>query len=159
MELILWRHCDAEPGTPDLARRLTAKGLQQAERMGAWLDRQLPETCRIIASPAERTQQTARALGRTFKIVTALAPDASADAVLAAANWPSARESVLVVGHQPTLGQVAALLLAGTEAPWSMRKGAVWWLSKRLRDGDEAVVLKCALAPEQLQAALRPLAR
>src|SRR5436190_21449722 len=38
MDLILWRHADAEPGEPDIGRRLTAKGLKQAERVAAWLD-------------------------------------------------------------------------------------------------------------------------
>ena len=36
MDLILWRHAEAEPGEPDLGRRLTAKGHKQAERMGEW---------------------------------------------------------------------------------------------------------------------------
>jgi phosphohistidine phosphatase len=55
---------------------------------------------------------------------------------------------VLVVGHQPTLGEVAALLLAGQELPWSMRKSAVWWLSNRVRDGVSAVVLKVVIGPD-----------
>jgi phosphohistidine phosphatase len=148
MDLILWRHCDAEPGEPDLTRRLTAKGLQQAERVGAWLDTHLPDTCRILVSPADRAQQTARGLGRKFKTSPGIAPGVVAEAVLAAAHWPESREPVLVVGHQPTLGRVAALLISGKEAPWSVKKGAVWWLSNRVRDGDDAVVLKCVLGPD-----------
>ncbi|MBS0320151.1 MAG: phosphohistidine phosphatase SixA [Proteobacteria bacterium] len=148
MDLILWRHCDAEPGEPDLSRRLTSKGLRQAERIGSWLDRQLPSGCRVLVSPAERAQQTARALNRAFKILQELAPGAGVDDVLLAANWPDHREPVLVVGHQPTLGAVAGYLLTGTPASWSVRKGAVWWLSDRHRDGDDAVVLKCVVGPE-----------
>jgi phosphohistidine phosphatase len=68
--------------------------------------------------------------------------------VLTAAGWPDGRETVLVVGHQPTLGEVAALLLSGDAAGWSIRKGAVWWLSNRMRDGDPAVVLKVAIGPD-----------
>src|SRR5512140_2504847 len=111
MDLILWRHADAEPGVPDAARRLTPKGERQAEKMGAWLDRHLPEDTRILVSPAVRAQQTALGLGRKFRTVEEVAPGASAAAVLAAAGWPGGRETVLVVGHQPTLGEVAALLL------------------------------------------------
>jgi len=85
MDLILWRHADAEPGEPDSERALTAKGVRQAERMAAWLDGHLPDRCRILVSPAERAQQTARALGRNFRTVPELAPGASAAAVLAAA--------------------------------------------------------------------------
>jgi phosphohistidine phosphatase len=148
MDLILWRHCDAEPGEPDLSRRLTAKGLQQAERMGAWLDQHLPDTCRILVSPAERAQQTARALGRKFKTTPAVSPGAVVEAVLAAANWPESREPVLVVGHQPTLGRVASVLISGDETPWSVRKAAVWWLTNRHRDGDDGVILKCVVGPD-----------
>ena len=108
MDLILWRHCEAEPGEPDLGRRLTSKGLKQAERMAAWLDAHLPDTCRILVSPADRAQQTALALQRKFKTVAELGPGASVSAVLAAANWPESREPVLIVGHQPTLGAVAS---------------------------------------------------
>jgi len=148
MDLILWRHADAEPGEPDLERRLTAKGVRQAERMAAWLDRHLPDRCRILVSPAERAQQTARPLGRKFKIVPELAPGASAATVLAAAGWPEAREATLIVGHQPTLGETAALLLSGSDAPWGMRKAAVWWLSDRDREQGAEVVLKVVVGPD-----------
>ena len=148
MDLILWRHAEAEPGEPDLGRRLTAKGLKQAERVAAWLDHRLPETCRILVSPADRAQQTALALGRKFKTIDDLAPGASAAAVLAAANWPDAREPVLVVGHQPTLGQVAAHIMTGEEAEWSFRKSAVWWLSNRERGGADSIVLRAVIGPD-----------
>jgi phosphohistidine phosphatase len=150
MDLILWCHADAEPGEPDIDRPLTAKGVRQAERMAAWLDGHLPDHCRILVSPAERTQQTARALGRKFKIAPELAPGATAAAVLAAAGWPDAREARLIVGHQPTLGETAALLLSGSDAPWGMRKAAVWWLSNRSREQGADVVLKAVIGPDFL---------
>lgn len=148
MDLILWRHAEAEPGEPDLGRRLTSKGLKQAERMAEWLEHRLPETTRILVSPADRTQQTALALGRKFKTSDDVAPGASTASVLAAAGWPDAREPVLVVGHQPTLGEVAAFLMSGEEAAWSIRKGAVWWFSNRTRLGQPGVLLKVAIGPD-----------
>jgi phosphohistidine phosphatase len=148
MDLILWRHAEAEPGEPDLGRRLTAKGLKQAERMALWLERHLPDSTRILVSPAARAQQTAVALGRRFKTVERLAPGASAADVLAAANWPDSREAVLVVGHQPTLGAVAALLLSGERAEWAVRKAGVWWLTDRVRANSASVVLRVAISPE-----------
>jgi len=148
MDLILWRHCEAEVGEPDLGRRLTSKGIKQAERMAAWLDAHLPDSCRILVSPADRAQQTAQVLHRKFRTVPDLAPGASVAAVLLAANWPESREPVLIVGHQPTLGTVASFLLSGEEAYWSVRKGAVWWLSNRAKEGASAVVLKVAQSPE-----------
>jgi len=148
MDLVLWRHAEAEPGEPDMGRRLTAKGLKQAERMGEWLDRHLPDTARILVSPADRAQQTALALKRKFRTVDEIGPGAAASAVLQAAGWPDSREAVVVVGHQPTLGAVASFLLSGEESWWSMRKGAVWWLSNRVREGGSAVVLKAVLGPD-----------
>jgi phosphohistidine phosphatase len=148
MDLILWRHAEAEPGEPDLGRRLTAKGVKQAERVAAWLDGHLPDTTRILVSPADRAQQTALALKRKFRVVDRLSPGTSAAAVLETAGWPDAREPVLVVGHQPTLGEAAAALLAGEERPWSIRKAAVWWLTNRMRDGTASVVLKVVIGPD-----------
>ena len=148
MDLILWRHAEAEPGEPDLGRRLTAKGIKQAERMSQWLDSRLPDTCRILVSPADRAQQTALALKRKFKVVPELMPGATVTAVLAAAGWPDSREPALIVGHQPTLGEAAAFLLSGEDAPWSVRKGAVWWLTNRVRENTSAVVLKVVIGPD-----------
>ena len=148
MELILWRHAEAEAGVPDLGRRLTSRGRKQAERMAAWLDRHLTDTTRIVVSPADRAQQTALALKRKFKTTDDLAPGASAADVLAAANWPDSPEPVLVVGHQPTLGWVVSYLLAGEEADWSIKKGAVWWLSRRERFGAPEIVLRVAITPD-----------
>jgi phosphohistidine phosphatase len=148
MDLILWRHAEAESGEPDLGRRLTSKGLKQAARVSNWLEHHLPNTCRIVVSPADRAQQTAMALKRRFKTVEALAPEASVEDVLAVAGWPGASKAVVVVGHQPTLGHVAAHLLAGRKSEWSIRKGALWWFSQRDHDGKSTVVLRAVIGPD-----------
>ena len=153
MDLILWRHAEAvleDVAEEDLERALTVKGERQAERMAEWLNRRIAHSTRVLASPARRCQQTAAALGRNFKTLAALAPGASAEDVLAAARWPDAAEAVLVVGHQPTLGLAAALLLTGTAAPWPVKKGAVWWLRQRSRDGGDQVVLQAMQSPDCL---------
>jgi len=148
MDLILWRHAEAAPGEPDLDRPLTPKGRRQAARVGAWLDRRLPKSCRILVSPAIRTQQTVAALDRKFKTNDRLAPDVPPQNILEAAGWPDARNPVLIVGHQPTLGQAAALLLAGDQSPWWMQKGAVWWLSNRERSRGPSVVLRAVIGAD-----------
>jgi len=154
MELLLWRHCEAEPGEPDLGRALTGKGEKQARRTAAWLHAHLPESARILVSPARRSQQTASALAelapRRLKTVDALAPGASAEDVLRAVRWPDGKSVVVVVGHQPTLGRVASRLLSGVEADWPMRKGGVWWFSSRDRDGVEQAVLRAVLSADLL---------
>jgi phosphohistidine phosphatase len=151
MDLILWRHAEAVEHAStldDLERPLTSRGERQAARMATWLNQHLPATTRVIVSPARRTQQTALALERKFKTVPAVAPEASVASLLQAARWPDAKEPVLVIGHQPTLGMVAAHLLCGAEQPWTVKKGAVWWLRTRERDGDGQVVLVTVRGPE-----------
>ena len=151
MDLILWRHAEAadpEPGQLDMQRMLTTKGQKQARRMAEWLDSQLPDGCRILVSPALRTLQTVEPLGRKYKVVPEIGPGASARDVLRAVNWPRSKEAVMVVGHQPTLGQVAALLVGGKEAYWEMKKANAWWIVQKEADDPDSVYLKAVMAPE-----------
>ena len=150
MELILWRHTEAEDALPDATRELTGRGRKQAARMADWLNPRLPPDIRILTSPATRARQTAQALGREYQEVPALAPGANAADVLAAAGWPDAAYPVLVVGHQPTLGQVAMQLLAGQAGDLAVKKGGIWWFQGRERAGRLQVVLRAVAAPDWL---------
>ena len=151
MDLIFWRHAEAfDPveGQDDLTRVLTSKGEKQAKRMAAWLDRQLPIGVKVLVSPAIRTEQTAQALNRKFKLRNELAPQAEPDQVLLAAGWPDAKLPVLIVGHQPTLGRIIAALLGLSEQECAVRKGAVWWLRSRLREGVQQTVIVTVQNPD-----------
>jgi phosphohistidine phosphatase len=148
MDLILWRHAEAEDGLPDLERRLTPRGQKHAARIAQWLLQRLPAKFAVLASPARRAQDTAQALGAPFRTVTALAPGAAVRDILGAADWPGRKNAVVVVGHQPDLGRVAALLVSGTEASWSVKKGGLWWLSDRVRDEGAQVVVRAVVAPD-----------
>ena len=153
MDLILWRHAEAEvlrEGGSDLERVLTPKGERQAQRMAAWLNHRLAATTRVLVSPAERCRATAAALGRETRVAPVIAPDAEVEALLQAARWPRSVEPVLLVGHQPTLGLLAARLLCGQDLPWSVRKGAVWWLRSRHREGGAEVMLWAVQGPDGL---------
>jgi len=149
MDLLLWRHAEAEEGEDDLKRRLTERGRKQARIMARWIGEHRPKNLSIIVSPAVRTQQTAEALKLPFTTVRSIGPDAGVADLIAACGWPDASGAVLVVGHQPVLGQLVALLLAGQEAEWTIRKGALWWLSNRTR-GDEAQTVLRAVLPAEL---------
>ena len=153
MDLILWRHAEAEEESDsgnDLERVLTSRGEKQAARVAAWLDRQLPEGARILVSPAVRCDQTARALGRKYKTREELAPGATPGAILEEAQWPEARHAVMIVGHQPSLGETAALLLKLQQPTCPIRKGAVWWIRTRERDGHQQTVLVAVQSPDTL---------
>ena len=137
MELILWRHADAEDGAPDLERRLTPKGRKEAERVAAWLLAHLPAGFEVVASPAARAQETAKALGAKVQTDPKLAPGASVKDIVAAGKRG---EVVVVVGHQPDLGEAIAHLL-GAE-PVRLQKGALWWIEDDL--------VKAVVSPELL---------
>jgi phosphohistidine phosphatase len=130
MDLIFWRHAEAEDwteGCDDMARALTPRGEKQAKRMASWLDRQLPDGARILCSPALRCEQTVLALGRKYKL---------------------RKSVVLLVGHQPSLGQAISLLLGLRQDSCAVRKGSLWWLRTRERDGDTQTIVQTVQAPE-----------
>jgi len=148
VDLILWRHAEAEEGGPDLERRLTPRGQKHAARVAGWLLQRLPSKFAVIASPARRTRQTAEALAVKFKTSPMLAPGATAADILDAAEWPERKGAVVIVGHQPTLGQVAAYVVCGSKEEWAIKKGGLWWLSNRVRDDEQQVVVRAVVAPD-----------
>ncbi len=150
MNLILWRHAEAEDGCDDMARKLTSRGHKQAQLTARWLNKHAPADLRVLVSPAKRARQTADALERKYDIVPGLAPGASPESILESVGWPQTGASVLVVGHQPTLGAVVGLLLAGVSGPWTVRKSGLWWLARRERDDDSQVVVRAVINPEYL---------
>lgn len=148
MDLILWRHAEAEDSTPDLARKLTAKGHQQAEKMAHWLNSRLAPDTRILVSPAVRAQETAAALKRPFTTINSIAPDANAKAILIASDWPLSNHPVMIVGHQPTLGEVAAYLLSDQNTSFSVKKGAIWWFTTTHSGSFTSSKLRASLSPD-----------
>ncbi len=150
MEILLWRHAEAEDSNPDMSRELTLKGKKQAEKTAAFLRLHLPQDARILVSPATRTRQTVAAYTDQYTLAPTLAPGASAHSILQAARWPNAEGTVLIVGHQPTLGAVAALLLGSAEPSLSIKKGALWWFSRRAREDFAQTTLRLVITPEFL---------
>ena len=153
MDLILWRHAEAfemREVEDDLDRALTPKGERQAQRMADWLNQRLAHSTRILASPALRCQQTAKALGKKFKTLAELAPEGNGESMLKAARWPDASEPVMIIGHQPTLGFVASYLLSEQPQAWTIKKGAVWWIRGRNREDREQVILQAVQSPDCL---------
>lgn len=158
MDLILWRHAEAQEladvtvqdAAADAGRKLTHRGKRQAARMAEWLDRQLPGSTRIVSSPALRCEQTAQALGRKFRLSHDIDTSGSAAGLLALAQWPLGRQPVLVIGHQPALGNAIAQLLGLEGGNCPIKKGAVWWLRSRERDGQIQTLVLAALTPELL---------
>jgi phosphohistidine phosphatase len=150
MELILWRHAEAEDGYPDHERALTEKGLEQAKKMAAWLKPRLPKDTQILVSPAKRAQQTADALGLPFTTLPEIAPGGSPQDLLKTANWDTSKGSVLVVGHQPTLGLAAAIAMTRKTHFWCVKKASIWWIASRIRAEDEQAIIRAVVSPDML---------
>ena len=154
MDLILWRHAQAVTlggeSADDLQRELTTKGRQDARRMARWLVQRLPQSARIIVSPALRCQQTAEALGLRFTTVDEIAPECTVDQLFDAVGWPEAKQATLIVGHQPTLGLVASRLLANELRPWHIKKAGVWWFKGEPGDDVVQVDIKSGNFTERL---------
>ncbi len=153
MDLIVWRHAEAHEAQPledDMFRALTHRGRKQAERMAVWLESQLPQGTRILSSPAVRAEETVQALKRKYKVRDALSPGASVQDILETSGWPDAKYPVLLVGHQPALGAVVAHLLGMPAEACAIRKGSVWWLRHRHREGQGQTVLMTVTCPEKL---------
>lgn len=145
LNLLLWRHADAAEGSPDIERPLTARGHKQAQRMAVWLGMHGPEDLRVIVSPARRTRETVEAWDHSYTSSDDVGLDATPESILAAAGWPASGGSVLIVGHQPTLGQVASRLLRDEDSAMSFKKGALWWFQLRERNGEMQTVLRTVI--------------
>ena len=114
MRLVLVRHAEAAPGSPDELRTLTADGQDQARELGERLRVEGIEPDAVLTSPLLRARETGAALGfGEPEAVDALAPGATAEDVRDAVVGRG--ETVIVVGHQPDCGQIAAALGDGSE--------------------------------------------
>ncbi len=150
MELILWRHAEAEDGYPDDGRALTEKGHEQAKQIAAWLKPRLPKDTQILVSPAKRAQQTASALELPYTTLPEIAPGGSPQDLLKVANWDTSKGSVLIVGHQPTLGIAAAIAMTRKTQYWCVKKGSVWWIASRIRAEEEQAIIRAVISPDML---------
>ncbi len=160
--IIVWRHAEAEIANFDLGendevRQLTHKGHGHAKRMARWLKKYLPEDTILICSPALRALRTAEALGYKIQLQDGLKPSASLADVLAVLvrvqnqlnqqNPKKQQKNVLIVGHQPWMGQLVSYLFENgansvqkinRENNISIKKGAVWWL--RLHSVENTII-------------------
>lgn len=117
---ILLRHAHAESGSPDgsdFARELSERGRQEANRAADSLKHLLGgRQPRVIASPAARAESTAQVVAEALGTdvgFNARIYDATPGALLDVLNESGATETVLLVGHNPGIEQLVALLVEG----------------------------------------------
>lgn len=155
MDLLLWRHGDEAQSDDDRKRPLTLRGEKQAKSVARWIRRHGPKHLRILVSPALGARQSAAFLDLPFDISPQLGPKSQAGDLLAVAGWPDGtgkrHGAVLLVGHQPGLGQLASLLLAGSESHWTIKKGGLWWFTNRVRAGETQTILRSVVCPDDAE--------
>jgi phosphohistidine phosphatase len=117
MKLVLVRHAEAAPGSPDELRALTPEGHEQARGVGDRLRADGIEPDAVLASPLLRARETAADLGfGPAEPVDELGPGATVDDVRSAIAGRG--ETVVVVGHQPDCSRITAALRGGEEPPF-----------------------------------------
>ena len=118
MRIYLVRHAEAEPGEPDELRTLTPHGRWQAKDLGQRFARRGIRPEAVLSSPLLRARQTADAIATEAGVAAEpderLAPGATAEELRAAVAGRG--DTVVVVGHQPDCGQIAAAI-TGNAAP------------------------------------------
>jgi phosphohistidine phosphatase len=117
MRLVIVRHAEAGPGTPDELRSLTPAGREQARELGRRLREKGIAPDAVLSSPLLRARETATALALGEpEADERLAPGATPDDIREAAR--DRGETVLIVGHQPDCGQAVAAFTNGPEPPF-----------------------------------------
>jgi len=161
MILYVLRHGIAEdpkPGTDDRRRRLTAVGRARMHDAALGLARLDLELDTMLTSPLPRAAETAaivaEALGPAHgpRELDALAAGVPAAETLQALKPVAKRPSVMIVGHEPGLGQLAALLLTGATGGLHLvlKKGGCVALEVA-RLAPRGATLRWMLAPRQLR--------
>jgi phosphohistidine phosphatase SixA len=118
-QLILLRHAHAESvaaGQDDIARPLSVTGLAEARAAGDWLREHGLQPDRVLCSTAARTRDTLAALGdigggEVYEDASIYEASPGTLAALADANRDA--ERLMLVGHNPGLEQLAALMHSG----------------------------------------------
>jgi phosphohistidine phosphatase len=134
----------------DLSRPLNERGRVQAQSMCRWLNEHASSDLLVLCSPAIRCQETIESLDREHQICPQLAPHQSFTQLCSLIENHSARTPILLVGHQPALGQAIAHLLGSPSPDFSVRKGSLWWLRQRYRLGKFQTVIYCVQSPDLL---------
>jgi phosphohistidine phosphatase len=115
--LLLVRHAKADDGRVDIERSLTAKGARRAAAIGTWLEDANLVPDRVVVSPARRAAETWELAASVLTsapvppIVDPRIYDNTVEALLAVIReTPEHVRTVAVVGHNPSIGELAIAL-------------------------------------------------
>ncbi len=163
MNIYLLRHAIAAPigesgvGTGG-ERPLTPKGINRMRKAAAGLRRLDIPFDTILTSPLVRARQTAEIVAQTLDVearleaIAGLAPESSVNQLISGLTKFQNHEHLLLVGHQPLLGDAAAFLLR-TNPPLdlALKKGGVCRIEVDHLPPAKPGTLHWLLAPKQLR--------
>ena len=137
MDLLVVRHARAEDrddfaetGEPDSKRPLTAKGIRRMTKAARGLRRLVPAIGVLASSPLRRAAQTAKILSAAYDDIEWVERDELSPGVtpVRLIGWLAARRgrgTVCVVGHEPDLSRLLAILLTrNSDRPRKLKKGS-----------------------------------
>jgi phosphohistidine phosphatase len=146
MDLILIRHAEAEDTFPDAQRKLTPKGKKDAAKIAKWLLDRIPKDFELYSSNLVRAKETASFLMKEPVIIDELLPHIDPRRLLDKVSWPYDDSTVILVGHQPQIGAIAAYIL-GLNGSLKTRKTSLWWFKG---DTNKEFELFCHISPSSL---------
>ena len=119
-QLVLLRHAHAEPaaaGQADIDRPLSPEGVAEAEAAGVWIEQHGYRPDLVVYSPSRRTRETLErvlaVLGNVEAVAEPRVYEATPGTLMAIADAHRERGRVLLLGHNPGLEQMVALLASG----------------------------------------------
>jgi phosphohistidine phosphatase len=121
------RHTQAAAAPVDRDRPLTAQGARNAGAIGAWLERGGFVPDRVVVSPALRARQTWERAAASLVLDGPPTADEriyenTIEAVLAAiTETPDHVQTLVIVGHNPSMGELASVLDDGQGDPGARR--------------------------------------
>lgn len=161
MKLYLLRHAIAEARSEsgaDEDRALTPKGRARMMRAAEGLKKMKLRPEAILTSPLRRARETAEIVARglegvPIETMPELAPVKDSGSVVAALRARDNAKELVLVGHQPGLGNLASLLLTGSpnRLPLDLKKGGAACLELELADGAPRCLLKWLVTPRLLR--------
>jgi phosphohistidine phosphatase len=164
MDLLVIRHGIAEDreafaagGTDDGLRPLTDDGRRKMRRVARALTTVVPSLDVLASSPLARARQTADLVAKAYSglpvtEIAQLAPDQPPEAFAEWVRGQSKRGAVAAVGHEPLLGRIVSLLLAGRKQSFvEFRKGGACLVTFSDRVEPGAGILRWILTPGQLR--------
>jgi len=117
-EIVILRHAQAEPGAAaqrDFDRALSERGRDEAKAVARWFSEHGLRFDRVVSSPAARARETAELAvpAGTSVELDAAVYDATPGTLLTVLDRHAGGGRTLLVGHNPGLEQLVALLTEG----------------------------------------------